>query len=315
MIVELSSPPVFQFAYQAVSAEILAARPALLRQNGIIKTTRDAKMAYAIPALLALAMLFTMALHAQTPADSLRLLDSLPIQATFATADNLGNIYVVSTQNAVEKYSPDGTLQFRYSNNRLGTAAWLDVSNPLKVLVWYADFRTVVFLNRSLTELGELNLISAGYPEVRTVAAAADGNLWLYDEVAFQLKKVTPEGQTKFESQALNLIQPERIAINCIRDKGAEVLASDVELGLLRFDVYAQFQQILPWKGIAGFALSRNLLAYQDQEAVHIEHLHAVASRQLPLPASARQTGAHSWLAPGRLLVQNGTVLELWQWQ
>ncbi|MCB9317370.1 MAG: hypothetical protein H6569_14625, partial [Lewinellaceae bacterium] len=266
-------------------------------------------------ATLALSVLFTLTAHAQTPTDSLHLLDTLPIQATFATADNLGNIYVITTQNAVEKYSPDGTFQFRYSNNRLGAATALDATNPLKVLVWYADFRTVVFLNRSLTALGELNLIQAGYPEVRTVASAADGNLWLYDEVAFQLKKVTPEGQTKFESQALNLIQSKRIAINCIRDKGAEVLASDAELGVLRFDVYAQFQQVLPWKGIARFALRRNMLAYQGAAAVHIEQLQVPASRSLPLPDSVRQTGGTSWIAPGLLLVQNGEILELWQWQ
>ncbi len=268
-------------------------------------------------ALLLQALVCALALtaHAQAPADSLRLLDSLPIQAAFATADNLGNIYVITPQNAVEKYSPDGTFQFRYTNNRLGTAAWLDVTNPLKVLVWYADFRSVVFLNRSLTALGELNLIRAGYPEVRTVAAAADGNLWLYDEVAFQLKKVTPEGQTKFESQALNLLQSERITISCIRDKGAEVLASDAELGLLRFDVYAQFQQLLPWKGISRFAVRRNTLAYQSPEAVHVEQLQVSDSRSLPLPDSARQTGAAAWIAPGLLLVQNGEVLELWQWQ
>lgn len=264
-----------------------------------------------------LAIFFVLAqtVRAQTPVDSLRLLDSLPIQAAFATADNLGNIYVITAQNAVEKYSPDGTFQFRYSNNRLGAATSLDVTNPLKVLVWYADFRTVVFLNRSLTALGELNLIRAGYPEVRTVASAADGNLWLYDEVAFQLKKVTAEGQTKFESQALNLIQSERIVISCIRDKGAEVLASDAELGVLRFDVYAQFQQLLPWKGITRFALRRNMLAYQGADAVCIEQLQVPASRRLPLPDSARQAGGVSWIAPGLLLVQNGELLELWQWQ
>jgi hypothetical protein len=266
-------------------------------------------------AIWAIALALTLTTHAQTPADSLRLLDSLPVQAAFATADNLGNIYVITPQNAVEKYSPDGTFQFRYTNNRLGEAAWLDVTNPLKVLVWYADFRTVVFLNRSLTALGELNLIRAGYPEVRTVAAAADGNLWLYDEVAFQLKKVTPEGQTKFESQALNLLQSERIAISCIRDKGAEVLASDAELGVLRFDVYAQFQQLLPWKGIVRFAVRRNTLAYLSPDAVHIEQLQVSASRSLPLPEAVRQAGRISWIAPGLLLVQNGDLLELWQWQ
>jgi hypothetical protein len=264
--------------------------------------------------ILLFCLLFSGSLQGQNPVDSLRLLDSLPVQAYFATADNLGNTYLITDQNTIEKYTPDGKMLARYSNNRLGAAAWLDATNPLKVLVWYADFRTVIFLNRSLTELGELNLISAGYPEVRTVAAAVDGNLWLYDEVAFQLKKVTPEGQTKFESQALNLIQAARINFSCIRDKGQEVFATDAELGIFQFDVYAQFQKTLPLKTVSTFALRRNQLAYKTQTAIHIEQLHTFATRQLTLPLSATREGARSWLAPGRLLVQNGAVLERWEW-
>lgn len=257
-------------------------------------------------------LLLQLPLAAQTDADTFVLQQTLPVQARYATADNLGNTYLITPQNAVEKYAPDGRLLTRYTNNRLGRAAMLDVANPLKVLVWYADFRTVVFLDRSLTVLGELNLFSAGYPEVRTLAAAADGNLWLYDEVAFQLKKTTPEGAVLFESPALNLIQSERIAVTTIRDDGTQVLASDPDRGVLCFDVYGQFQRILPWKGISTFVLAQNRLEYLDEHALHIEHLQAFFSQAIPLPASAKSEGVQVWAAPGRLLVQNGVALEVW---
>ncbi len=237
-------------------------------------------------------------------ADSFALLHTLPVRARFATADNLGNIYLITIQNALEKYAPDGRLLTRYSNNRLGQAAWLDVSNPLKVLAWYADFRTVVFLDRSLTLLGEINLIRAGYPEVRTVAAAADGNLWLYDEVAFQLKKTTPEGGALFESQALNMIQTERISVTAIRDDGTQVLAVDPTLGVLCFDVYGQFQRVLPWQGFATFTLGQNGLEYLTDSVLHIEHLQAFASRDIPLPGAAKTPDAQVWAAPKRLFIQ-----------
>ncbi|MEQ1746240.1 MAG: hypothetical protein ABMA02_12500 [Saprospiraceae bacterium] len=247
------------------------------------------------------------------PPDSFVLLETLPVRARFATADNLGNVYLVTAQNALEKYAPGGRLLARYSNNRLGQAAWLDVSNPMKVLAWYADFRTVVFLDRSLTLLGEINLIGAGYPEVYTVAAAADGNLWLYDEVAFQLKKTTPEGITLFESQALNLIQSERIAVAAIRDDGTQVLAADPALGVLCFDVYGQFQRILPWRGISSFVLAQNRLEHLANGVLHLEDLQALAAREIPLPDSAKEPGAQVWAAPKRLFVQGGEVsLQVW---
>ena len=253
------------------------------------------------------------ALQAQLPADSFTLVSTFPIQARFATADHLDNIYVLTPQNALEKYAPDGRLLARYTNNRLGAVTAVDPANPLKILVWYADFRTVVFLDRNLTALGTLDLISAGFPDVRTVSGAADGNLWVYDEANFQLRKITPAGEPLFESQRLNQLYPGRVAVTCIHDNGSEVLAADPQWGILWFDVYGQFQKSLPWTNISTFILSQNQLQYRAGGQLHIEQLQAFASRTRPLPASALPSEIQSWLAPGLLLVQNGDILEVWQ--
>lgn len=251
-------------------------------------------------------------LCAQTPTDTFRLVQRVALTARFAATDNLGQLYFITDENAVEKYTADGQFLFRYSNNRLGSAAWLDVTNPMKVLVWYADFRTVVFLNRSLTELGALNLISAGSPEVRTVALAADGNLWLYDEVAFQLKKLTPDGTVLFESQALNLLQTERINLHTLRDDGEKVWASDPDIGILCFDVYGQYQQTLPWKGISAFVLAPGRLEYLSDGRFHLENLRTFQSASIPLPAAALEAEARVWLSAGRVLIGLNDHLEVW---
>ncbi|MCC6462498.1 MAG: hypothetical protein IT260_18665 [Saprospiraceae bacterium] len=259
-------------------------------------------------------LLLATGLRAQTPADTLSFVRSLPLQAQLATADNLGYLYLLSEKNAVEKYGPDGRLLARYTNNRLGRLSTLDVSNPMKVLLWYADFRTLVLLDRNLTALGELNLIRAGFPEVNVVAPASDGQLWIYDEVDFQLRKITAAGEILFESQALNQLQARRISLCAIHDNGHEVLASDTANGILWFDVYGQFQKQLPWPGIQAFTLGNNQLAYLSDTTLHLEQLYTLASRQLPLPEPARLPGARCWLAPGGLLIQEKEGLSIWQW-
>lgn len=251
---------------------------------------------------------------AQPPADSFQLNRSLPLEARFATADNLGNIYLITTQNALEKYSPEGLPLGRYSTRRLGNASWLDVTNPLKLLVWYSDFRTVVFLDRNLTLLGELNLINAGFPEVRAVATAQDGNLWIYDESQFKLRKIGAGGEVLFESQALNIQLPERLQITCLRDNGTQLLASDPETGVLQFDAYGQFQKTLPWKGIRDFQLENNQLLYLGKDSLQTENLQVFQSRAWSLPETARQPAATAWLSPNCLFVQNGENLEVWTW-
>lgn len=260
-----------------------------------------------IPTILTL-FFCTSALRAQ-PFDSLGATLVLPVEARLASADHLGQVYVVNAAGVLEKYAPDGRLLSRYTNNRLGALRALDVSNPLKTLLWFADFRTVVYLDRSLTPLGELNLIEAGFPEVRTVAWAADGNLWIYDEAAFRLRKITPEGMQRYESQELNLLFPDRLQIVCLRDDGARVFAADPLQGVVVFDVFAQYSRQLALKGVKNFQLLGDELVYCADGWLHREDLRAFRSRRSALPAHA---GADVWLGAGRLLASAAGKTFVW---
>ncbi len=264
------------------------------------------------PFLVLLMAIFPAWAIAQPTLDTLVLHRVLPVQARFATTDNLGNIYIITPKNAIEKYSPEGQLLTRYSTNRTGIAAAIDATNPLKVIVWYADFRVVAFFDRSLTPLGEINLIHAGYPEVRTVAAAADGNLWLYDEVVFQLKKISPEGTKLAESQRLNALFAERLPIEALRDDGSQVYAFSPPQGLLCFDTYGQFRHRLPIPGaIACIAADERVTCLTERTVLVLDRLR-LSERSFLLPAAEQK--AYRWLGAAELLVQNGSQLEVWRW-
>lgn len=247
--------------------------------------------------------------------DTFRLTLTLPVGARFATADNLGNLYIITTTNALEKYAPDGRLLTRYSTQRLGNALYIDVSNPLKVLVWYADFRMLVFLDRSLTLLGELNLIEAGYPEVRTVAAAMDGKIWLYDEVNFRLVKITQEGDKMVESQPLSQMLPGATTITCIRDDNNRVCASDPEQGLLEFDAYAQFQRVIGQRDIREFQLLETGFSWLEVPTLRFRPWHGPESPPIQTPSISRTGNRPVWLAGRYLLVGGAQQLECYQWQ
>ncbi len=256
------------------------------------------------------------AVAAEAGADTLRRRQTLPLSVRFATADNLGNIYIVTPQNAVEKYDSDGRLVGRYTNNRAGFAKAVDAANPMKVMVWYGDFKIVAFLDRNLTPLGELNLIQAGYPEVRAVAAAADGNLWIYDEVAFQLKKISPEGILLAESPRLNALLPERLSIETLWDDGSQVYAFSPEQGLMCFDAYAQFRYRTPLVADAHSctASGERIACLTTRYLLILDRLR-LSERSLPLPTTARDPKAAMWLAQDLLLIQQDAQLHVWEWR
>ena len=253
--------------------------------------------------LLAIGVFFPQWACAQNTADTLRLVQTLPFSATNAAVDNLSNVYLITPGNAIEKYAPDGRRLARYTNNRLGKASLLDVSNPLKVLVWYADFRIAVFLDRSLTELGELNLITAGYPEVRTVAAAQDGNMWLYDEVNFRLVKITPSGEKRHESQSMNLLEPTPNRPSCLQEGNDRVWMADSIQGVFAFDFFAQFDRAYkPQQPVTEFQIVDNQMHYLSGNKIIEAHLLVRLSREVAINPEIL-SGKPAMLSGGKLVV------------
>ena len=223
-------------------------------------------------------------LRAQSP-DTLSCTTALPVQARWAAVNVLDQVCVIRPDNAIEKYTLEGQLLARYSDNRSGKALSLDVSNPLKVLVWYADFRIVTFLDRSFTPLGSLNLIQAGFPETRTVALSRDGHLWLYDEVRFRLVKLDMEGNLLYESQPLNQMIGGAVNIACIREYDGRVWASDPALGWLEFDVYGQFQRVLSATGVIRFEVQGDYLIWLDQGQLWKRYVRNFTAESRVLPS------------------------------
>ena len=169
-------------------------------------------------------------LQAQAP-DSLHFQRSIPALATFVTSDNLSNTYLISPENAIVKYDTVGRRVGSYTNNRLGQAAFLDASNPLKILVWYPDFQTVVLLDRTLSEMGRLSFSSIGLYSVRCAAMSSDGNIWAFDDAISKAVKLSLDGSVLLESPPLNIYFPQRFSATRIRDSGRFVCLNDPTSG------------------------------------------------------------------------------------
>ncbi|MBC7777821.1 MAG: hypothetical protein H7246_20470 [Phycisphaerae bacterium] len=226
-------------------------------------------------------------------------------KADFATADHLANAYILHGFE-VEKYDSTGKFVSRYSNNRLGMPGFLDASNPLKILVWYADFQTAVFLDRNMTELGRLNLTQAGFPAVRCLASAADGNIWAYDEATSHLLKLSTSGEKLIESQPLNLEFAQRFAPTSIRDDGGQgVFLSDPAQGVALFDPFAQLDKVLPFKGLAQFEVENGTLFFAAQNEIRAENWRGLSSKKTSLPVAAQPEGAVFWISKKRVFVQS----------
>jgi hypothetical protein len=211
-------------------------------------------------------------------------------------------VYLITNADAIAKYARDDLSVQLYTNNQLGPPVGIDAGNPMKIMVWYADFRTVVFLDRNMTELGRLDLQAAGFPNVRTIAATPDGNLWTYDESAFKVRKLAPDGTVLLESPDLSVFTRQRLYITCIRDDGNQVYLSNPAEGLMILDAYAQSCRTRMMKKLGDFQIIGNLLYTITGNSLHIEDLKAFTATDIALPGPF--SSGLRWLGFHRLMVQ-----------
>ncbi|MBL7808275.1 MAG: hypothetical protein JNN28_10685 [Saprospiraceae bacterium] len=228
---------------------------------------------------------------------------SIPQKADFATADHLGNTYLIRGFE-LEKYDSTGHLTSRYSTNRLGVPTYVDVFNPMKLMVWYSSFQTMVFLDRNLTELGKVNLAQAGFPALKGLSVSADGNLWAYDELSSQLIKLNHSGIKILESQPLNLEFARSLSPTCIRDQdGQGPWMSEPSIGVLVFDPYLRNTSVISAKNLQSFVIQDDRAIFLESGDIRIEPVRGFMSRKITLPPEITDGAKRYWMALGKLLV------------
>ena len=77
--------------------------------------------------------------------------------AKIATVDNFGNVFLVTPKNEVLKFNPKGKFLWNYTNNNFGEITQLDVTDPLRVILYYAAYQQVVVLNNNLSEISRFS--------------------------------------------------------------------------------------------------------------------------------------------------------------
>lgn len=199
------------------------------------------------------------------PDSTYQLIQTIPINSTYLIADNLQNIYVATQRGQVIKFDKNGKQQFEYNNNRLGEIGKIDIRNPLTILVYYPDLAIVVILDRTLSPIKELNLYDLEIIAPRGIALANDNNIWVYDEVAAVLKKISQTGETIFESRNLNQLTRKNLSPTFLLEKNNLIYLSDLENGLFVFDNFGQLKQEILIKGIERFQVEGQQLFFEKR--------------------------------------------------
>jgi hypothetical protein len=163
------------------------------------------------------------------------------------TADNLGNLYLLSKENQLKKLNVKGDSMGVFNDvRRYGKLYSINAANPLRTLLYYKDFRTVVVLDRLMNPVNVIDLRKQNMFQVRAVAPAYDNNVWIFDEQESKLKKVDEEGKVVLETPDLRLVLQEALS-------PTRLFAYDPERGMFIFDYYGAMKNkltLLRWDDV-----------------------------------------------------------------
>lgn len=103
----------------------------------------------------------------------------------FLGYDQFGYFY--SMRNSV-LYKTKGSESFEYKNPSLGKITRVDLQSPLKIVLFYEDFNTVILLDNQLNETQKINFSENSTPIVVTATGMASQNqLWIYNSLTQQI--------------------------------------------------------------------------------------------------------------------------------
>lgn len=200
--------------------------------------------------------------------------------------DNLDFIYLQTERGELLKYSSTGQLKWRYSNNRFGKLHSVDVSDPMRVLLFYADFQQIVVLNNNLNEILNYSFAAKTNLQVSAVAAGNNNSLWLFERNANTLIKYsanfTEDIATANLSQLFNqVINPIKIAAT---DQYVFLQHSDNTI--LQFDRFGAFVRDFQLPNLTQFSLTNHNIVYHQANQLILYNVNTLNTVKQPLPTT-----------------------------
>jgi hypothetical protein len=185
-------------------------------------------------------------------------------------ADNLGNTYLISANNQVKKLDEHlDSLAVFNDVRRYGDIYTMDVNNPLKIIVYYKDFTTILVLDRFLNTRNTIDLRNAGILQAKAVAQSYDNNYWVFDELNSKIKKIDDNGNVLLESPDLTILLSYEYTPQQVIDADGALYLYDSKKGWLIFDYYGAYKKHIDVTGWRDVKASRNALTGIDSNYLY----------------------------------------------
>lgn len=204
--------------------------------------------------ILSIFCLLQLSVNAADSTLNVKLIKTITGSFSDFSVDNLGNVYLITSTNQIKKLNEKFDSVGVFNDvKRYGNIYTVDVTNPLKVLVYYKDFLTVVILDRFLNARNTIDLRKQGIVQAKAICQSYDNNIWVFDELDAKIKKVDDNGKVLLESTDLRMVFNEVPNPSQIIDADGMLYLYNSKYGFTVFDYYGALKgkhPFLNWKDV-----------------------------------------------------------------
>ncbi|MBC7829851.1 MAG: hypothetical protein H7122_19050 [Chitinophagaceae bacterium] len=236
--------------------------------------------------ILALSGIFSPCVTAQV--DTIfRIQKTYPGDVIDFSVDNLGNIFILYQNGQLKKLNPDGDSLAVFNDiRRYGKLFSIDVTNPLKILLYYKDFSTVVILDRLLNNRATIDLRKLNLFQVKAISQSYDNNIWVFDEFESKLKRISDDGKLLDQFTDFRVLFDSVPSPQYIIDQNKQLYLYDSLKGIFIFDYYGAFKGRIPFTGWTDFSVINNLLFGRNKQYLFRYEPGTFNLQRYPIPFS-----------------------------
>lgn len=225
------------------------------------------------------------------------------------TVDNLNNIYIINSKNQVKKLNANGDSVAVYNDvKKFGQLSYIDVSNPLKTLLYYKDFATIVVLDRFLNIRNTIDLRKQNIFSVKAIGQSYDNKIWLYDEQDNKLKKIDENGKLLLETPDFRLLFDRAPAPQRIYDQDQFVYLYDMQQGVFVFDYYGSLKNKILITGWQNFKAAGKFIFGSNADTLHRYEISTFRLDQWKMPGAISMSRSFNFTSTLLFALKEGEI-------
>lgn len=230
-----------------------------------------------------------------------------------AALDNLDNLYIISTTGQVKKFGPRGDSIGVFNGVRnFGKLSAIDVSNPLKPLLFYKDFSNAVVLDRFLAVRTSLTLRRYNILQPSAIGLSYDNNIWVFDTYDNKLKKIDEAGNLLLQTDDFRQLFGQSFAPQKIINENNLVYLADSAVGVFVFDNYGTYKRKVPLRNWRAINVANGKIVQVSNDAVVVYDPGNFSERRLPFPPSF-QPYLHSFTNSNKVVTFSQDSLRIYR--